>query len=194
MDYYSSDEEFDVEGVLGKEWEKVQKKTFTAWCNSHLRKAGTQIEDIEYDFRNGLKLMLLLTVLSNEDLPRPDRGNMRFHKIANVNKALDFIAYKGVRLASIGAEEIVDGNNKLTLGMVWTIILRFAIADIYVEGEFSIRHKHGALNSIWSDMATEKTIIKDSIGCRGIIGLTRKKPLYFDECLQDTSLRILVLI
>ena len=29
---------------------------------------------------------------------------MRFHKIANVNKALDFIASKGVRLVSIGAE------------------------------------------------------------------------------------------
>lgn len=28
----------------------------------------------------------------------------RFHKIANVNKALDFIASKGVKLVSIGAE------------------------------------------------------------------------------------------
>ena len=29
---------------------------------------------------------------------------MRFHKIANVNKALDFIASKGVNLVYIGAE------------------------------------------------------------------------------------------
>lgn len=29
--------------------------------------------------------------------------------------------------------EIVDGNLKMTLGMVWTIILRFAIQDISVE-------------------------------------------------------------
>ena len=74
----------------------------------------------------------------------------RFHKIANVNKALDFIASKGVKLVSIGAEgeelrnwtrtvrnvsflEIVDGNVKMTLGMIWTIILRFAIQDISVE-------------------------------------------------------------
>lgn len=34
---------------------------------------------------------------------------------------------------SIGAEEIVDGNLKMTLGMIWTIILRFAIQDISVE-------------------------------------------------------------
>ncbi|EAW80973.1 actinin, alpha 1, isoform CRA_c [Homo sapiens] len=58
---------------------------------------------------------------------------MRVHKISNVNKALDFIASKGVKLVSIGAEEIVDGNVKMTLGMIWTIILRFAIQDISVE-------------------------------------------------------------
>lgn len=29
--------------------------------------------------------------------------------------------------------EIVDGNLKMTLGMIWTIILRFAIQDISVE-------------------------------------------------------------
>ncbi|KAH0513022.1 Alpha-actinin-4 [Microtus ochrogaster] len=108
-------------------------KTFTAWCNSHLRKAGTQIENIDEDFRDGLKLMLLLEVISGERLPKPERGKMRVHKINNVNKALDFIASKGVKLVSIGAEEIVDGNAKMTLGMIWTIILRFAIQDISVE-------------------------------------------------------------
>ncbi|NXO00150.1 ACTN4 protein, partial [Rhinopomastus cyanomelas] len=108
-------------------------QTFTAWCNSHLRKAGTQIDSIDEDFRDGLKLMLLLEVISGERLPKPERGKMRVHKINNVNKALDFIASKGVKLVSIGAEEIVDGNAKMTLGMIWTIILRFAIQDISVE-------------------------------------------------------------
>merc|ERR1712098_497263 len=111
--YMEQDEEWEREGLLDPAWEKQQRKTFTAWVNSHLRKAGTQIENIEEDFRNGLKLMLLLEVISGETLARPDRGKMRFHKIANVNKALDFIASKGVKLVSIGAEEIVDGNVKI---------------------------------------------------------------------------------
>ncbi len=55
-------------------------KTFTAWCNSHLRKVGTSIENIEEDFQNGLKLMLLLEVISNEQLIKPDRGRMRLIK------------------------------------------------------------------------------------------------------------------
>uniref|UniRef100_A0A8C9FK12 Calponin-homology (CH) domain-containing protein n=1 Tax=Pavo cristatus TaxID=9049 RepID=A0A8C9FK12_PAVCR len=88
--------------------------------------------------RNSLTLWESLRSLPTQTilwyiLPKPDRGKMRFHKIANVNKALDYIASKGVKLVSIGAEEIVDGNVKMTLGMIWTIILRFAIQDISVE-------------------------------------------------------------
>lgn len=145
------DEEAEETFLLDPQWEKQQKKTFTAWCNSHLRKTGpqNQIEEIEEDFRNGLKLMLLLEVISGEHLPKPDRGKMRFHKIANVNKALDFIASKGVKLVSIGAEEIVDGNAKMTLGMIWTIILRFAIQDITVE---ELTAKEGLL--LWCQRKT----------------------------------------
>lgn len=57
-------------------------------------------------FSSGLIVDALLPaqVISGETLPKPDRGKMRFHKIANVNKALDFIASKGVKLVSIGAE------------------------------------------------------------------------------------------
>lgn len=132
-DYMAQEEDWDRDLLLDPAWEKQQRKTFTAWCNSHLRKAGTQIENIDEDFRDGLKLMLLLEVISGERLPKPERGKMRVHKINNVNKALDFIASKGVKLVSIGAEEIVDGNAKMTLGMIWTIILRFAIQDISVE-------------------------------------------------------------
>ena len=58
--------------------------------------------------------MLLLEVISGEQLPKPDRGKMRFHKIANVNKALQFIESKGVKLVSIGAEGKIE-NKPVTL-------------------------------------------------------------------------------
>ena len=68
-----------------------------------------QIENIEEDFHDGLNLMLLLEVISGEKLPKPERGRMRFHLISNVNKALDFVAGKGVKLVSIGAEGMFWG-------------------------------------------------------------------------------------
>ena len=42
-------------------------------------------------------------------------------------------------------------------------------------GFFAIRQKAGSFNGEWSEMATEKTIIKDSKSNGGIVGLTRKK-------------------
>lgn len=51
--------------------------------------------------------MLLLEVISGERLPKPERGRLRFHLVSNVNKALDFIYAKGVKLVGIGAEGII---------------------------------------------------------------------------------------
>lgn len=69
-----------------------------------MAKVNSNIGDIAEDFRDGLKLMLLLEVIAGDQLPKPDRGKMRFHRIANVNKALRFIEDKGVKLVSIGPE------------------------------------------------------------------------------------------
>ena len=72
-----------------------------------MRKVNVQIEEINEDFCDGLKLMLLLEVISGERLPKPEKGRLRFHLISNVNKALDFVASKGVKLVGIGAEGII---------------------------------------------------------------------------------------
>lgn len=37
-------------------------------------------------------------------------------------------------MTNIGAEDIVDGNRKIILGLIWTLILRFTISDINEEG------------------------------------------------------------
>jgi len=149
--YDIDDEQKDDEFVEEQEqmWERQQKTTFTAWCNSHLRKINESINDITKDFRDGVKLIKLLEVISNEKLPACERGKMRVHKINDVNKALRFIASKGVRLIGISSEEIVDGNTKMTLGMIWTIILRFAIQEITVD---DLSAKEGLL--LWCQRRT----------------------------------------
>ncbi|XP_072130556.1 LOW QUALITY PROTEIN: alpha-actinin-1-like [Mobula birostris] len=192
-DYMQPEEDWDRDLLLDPAWERQQRKTFTAWCNSHLRKAGTQIEVIEEDFRDGLKLMLLLEVISGERLPKPERGKMRVHKINNVNKALDFIASKGVKLVSIGAEEIVDGNVKMTLGMIWTIILRFAIQDISVEETSA---KEGLLLWCQRKTAPYKNVNvqnfhiswKDGLAFNALIHRHRPELIDYDKLRKDDPL------
>lgn len=58
---------------------------------------------------------------------------MRFHMIQNAQMALDFLRYKKIKLVNIRAEDIVDGNPKLTLGLIWTIILHFQVCLFYIR-------------------------------------------------------------
>lgn len=96
-------------------------------------------------------------IMSQQSLGRYNREpRMRVQKAENVNRALQFIKGSGVVLTNIGPEgmspisweihvilatfrlnalrmpvtDIIDGNLKLILGMIWTLILRFTIADI----------------------------------------------------------------
>ncbi|MCJ8746168.1 hypothetical protein PDJAM_G00138660 [Pangasius djambal] len=116
------------------ERDRVQKKTFTKWVNKHLMKAQRHITDLYEDLRDGHSLISLLEVLSGETLPR-EKGRMRFHKLQNVQIALDFLKHRQVKLVNIRNDDIADGNPKLTLGLIWTIILHFQISDIQVNGQ-----------------------------------------------------------
>ena len=109
------------------ERDAIQKKTFTKWINNHLRKAGGHVTDLFEDLRDGQNLLTLLELLSNEKLPR-ERGKLRFHKLQNIETALNFLKQKNVKLVNIRPVDIFDGNPKLCLGLIWTIILHFQVS------------------------------------------------------------------
>ncbi|XP_074603103.1 spectrin beta chain-like [Brevipalpus obovatus] len=120
--------------ALADERESVQKKTFTKWINSHLIRANSRIDDLYVDLRDGKILLKLLEILSGERLPKPTKGKMRIHCLENVDKAIQFLLREQrVHLENMGSHDVVDGNSRLTLGLIWTIILRFQIQDIMVE-------------------------------------------------------------
>ena len=100
----------------------------------HLGKRGRKIEEIQRDFADGIQLINLLEIIGGEEIGKYNRNpTLRIHKIENINRALEFIKKKNVKLHGISAEEITDENLKLVLGMIWTVILRFAISDISEE-------------------------------------------------------------
>lgn len=68
--------------------------------------------------------------------------------LQNAQMALDFLRYKKIKLVNIRAEDIVDGNPKLTLGLIWTIILHFQVSFLFLYFVLLIR-----------DRSTEKSFI-----------------------------------
>ncbi|XP_066873710.1 plectin isoform X10 [Kogia breviceps] len=152
------------------ERDRVQKKTFTKWVNKHLIKAQRHVTDLYEDLRDGHNLISLLEVLSGDSLPRErdvirssrlprEKGRMRFHKLQNVQIALDYLRHRQVKLVNIRNDDIADGNPKLTLGLIWTIILHFQISDIQVSGQSEdMTAKEKLL--LWSQRMIE--------GCQGL--------------------------
>ncbi|XP_067999069.1 dystonin isoform X3 [Melanerpes formicivorus] len=150
---------------IADERDKVQKKTFTKWINQHLMKVRKHVNDLYEDLRDGHNLISLLEVLSGDTLPRErdflktlrlprEKGRMCFHRLQNVQIALDYLKKRQVKLVNIRNDDITDGNPKLTLGLIWTIILHFQISDIHVTGESEDMSAKERL-LLWSQQTTE---------------------------------------
>ncbi|XP_050193510.1 spectrin beta chain, non-erythrocytic 4-like, partial [Myiozetetes cayanensis] len=80
---------------------------------------------------------------------------MRIHCLENVDKALQFLREQRVHLENVGSHDIVDGNHRLTLGLIWTIILRFQIQVIKIKTEDN-RETRSAKDALllWCQMKT----------------------------------------
>ncbi|KAL6308324.1 calponin homology domain-containing protein [Sparassis latifolia] len=129
----------------------VQERTFCRWLNTKLESNGhPPMTSLVKDLSDGVRLIQLMEIMGDTSLGRYNKApRMRVQKAENVNKALEFITSRGVKLTNIGPEDIIDGNLKLILGMIWTLILRFTIAEISEEG---LSAKEGLL--LWCQRKT----------------------------------------
>ncbi|XP_077469506.1 dystonin isoform X8 [Stigmatopora argus] len=92
--------------------------------------------------------------VQDDDKGPREKGRMRFHRLQNVQIALDYLKRRQVKLVNIRNDDITDGNPKLTLGLIWTIILHFQISEIHVTGESQdMTAKERLL--LWSKQITE---------------------------------------
>ncbi|KAJ1303349.1 hypothetical protein OPQ81_011544 [Rhizoctonia solani] len=128
----------------------VQERTFCKWLNTKLEAHNyPPMTSLVRDLSDGVKLIQIMEIMGKLRHCLGDTPRMRVQKAENVNKALEFITSRGVKLTNIGPEDIIDGNVKLILGMIWTLILRFTIADISEEG---LSAKEGLL--LWCQRKT----------------------------------------
>lgn len=118
-------------------WKRIQQNTFTRWANEHLKTVNKYVACLESDFTDGIRLLALVEVLSGKKLPRYNaRPTMKAQKLNNVDTALRFLTdVEKVKLVNISSSDIVEGNLKLILGLMWTLILHYSISMPVWEGE-----------------------------------------------------------
>ncbi|XP_058236880.1 dystrophin isoform X2 [Hemibagrus wyckioides] len=124
------DEFGEIIKTRSDERDDIQKKTFTKWINSQFVKAGKPpINDLFTDLCDGRRLLELLECLTGHELVK-ERGFTRVHSLNNVNRVLQILQKNNVELVNIGGADIVDGNHKLTLGLIWSIIVHWQVKDV----------------------------------------------------------------
>ncbi|KAH8233348.1 hypothetical protein KR026_007226 [Drosophila bipectinata] len=110
-------------------WVEIQANTFRNWVNEHLRETGMQVHDWATDFCDGTCLCALVESLQTRPL-KPSwnrRPANQHHYLENATTALKSIEADHIKLVNIGNVDIVNGNIKLILGLIWSLIVRYQI-------------------------------------------------------------------
>ena len=82
----------DRDIAANAQWKIMQKKTFTRWTNEHLKVMHKQINDLESDLSDGLRLITLVEVLSGKKIREFNKRPIsRVQKLDNVNIVLEFL-------------------------------------------------------------------------------------------------------
>ena len=130
---------------LGLEpWELVQCKTMMNWANAYISKVNPdmKIEDPSTELADGLRLITLVESLTGESLGRHHKNpRLQPHMIENLNLSLNLVnesvRSKGLKVF-YSAEDLLDGNMKMILGLFWILISKFMI-DYISDGDKSAR-------------------------------------------------------
>ena len=121
-------------------WVTVQKKTFTRWVNMHLKKKQMSIEDLVTDTRNGVAWCNLLEIIGGETMKAVTgrkfnkKPKFEIHFGENINQVLQYCEKRDLGLVNVGSGDLMNGNEKIILGFIWKIILRFVVSEEGQEG------------------------------------------------------------
>jgi len=111
-----------------EKWKVLQKKVFGRWIRQKVYLSrGIEVTDVLTDFKDGKLLKALIEVLSEKQYGgRWEAKNMDIHKIQNIGNALNFAYENGVVIPiKFNNEDIMKGDEKTILGLIWGIMLRF---------------------------------------------------------------------
>ncbi|XP_071654777.1 dixin isoform X3 [Patagioenas fasciata] len=114
--------------ILQEGFTEQQLQAYVAWVNSQLKKQPTikPVQDLRQDLRDGVVLALLIEIVAGEKL-----NGIRVNPTSqqemrdNVEKVLQFVASKKIRMHQTSAKDIVDGNLKSIMRLILALAAHF---------------------------------------------------------------------
>ncbi|XP_062816866.1 dixin isoform X2 [Anolis carolinensis] len=105
-----------------------QLQAYVVWVNSQLKKkpAVKPVQDLRLDLRDGVVLASLIEIVAGEKLGgiQVSPTNQQEMK-ENVEKVLQFVASKKIRMHQTSAKDIVDGNLKCIMRLILALAAHF---------------------------------------------------------------------
>ncbi|XP_069803419.1 dixin isoform X2 [Dendropsophus ebraccatus] len=105
-----------------------QLQAYVAWVNSQLKKkAGVSpVQDLRLDLRDGVVLSHLIEIVAGEKLNGIHWDPSCSQEMKdNVDKVLQFVASKKIRMHQTSAKDIVEGNLKSIMRLILTLAAHF---------------------------------------------------------------------
>ncbi|XP_023613666.1 dixin isoform X2 [Myotis lucifugus] len=106
----------------------MQLQAYVAWVNAQLRKspAVKPVQDLRQDLRDGVILAHLIEIVAGEKLSGVQLSPRNQQEMKNnVEKVLQFVASKKIRMHQTSAKDIVEGNLKSIMRLVLALAAHF---------------------------------------------------------------------
>ncbi|CAI4233302.1 unnamed protein product [Auanema sp. JU1783] len=112
-----------------QQWIDIQLNTFSNWINEQMQ--SNVIKNLSDDLADGVLLIRLVETLQGRRYFGKvyDENPTEIQRLMNVQMALDALREDGVKTVNIGSHDIVEGNTKLILGLIWCLVQRYQIAS-----------------------------------------------------------------
>ncbi|XP_031198858.1 dixin isoform X1 [Mastomys coucha] len=114
--------------VLQEGFNEQQLQAYVAWVNAQLKKRPSvkPVQDLRQDLRDGVILAYLIEIVAGEKLSgvQLSPSNQQEMK-SNVERVLQFVASKKIRMHQTSAKDIVEGNLKSIMRLVLALAAHF---------------------------------------------------------------------
>ncbi|XP_066495563.1 dixin-like isoform X1 [Tiliqua scincoides] len=114
--------------ILHEGFTEQQLQAYVAWVNAQLKKrpAIKPVQDLRLDLRDGVILASLVEIVAGEKLSGVQVSPTSQQEMReNVDKVLQFVASKKIRMHQTSAKDIVDGNLKSIMRLILALAAHF---------------------------------------------------------------------